>query len=170
MTEFAAVLATLLIQDNVISGSGRDGIHMYFDKSRVFSTETNSARTSRVDVLSNDIVDNGEDGINIHNSFQSDLFTNINNNLLTGNGVYSEVFSVTTIDNGNFMNVVGDGIEIITGFFSNTYMTANNNRIKENNGRGVNILSVESGYFASEWDSNIIASNTREGFYLVNAR
>ncbi len=164
-------LATLTIQSNVITENGRDGIHMYFDKSRVFSTETNSARTSRVDVLNNDITNNGDDGVDVNNSLVSDLFMNLNDNLISGNGVYSGVFSVTTIDGGanNNLTIVGDGVQITTAGGSNTFLTANNNRITANNGRGVNILTAVSGYLDANWDSNSILGNTREGFYLVNA-
>ncbi|MBX3441342.1 MAG: hypothetical protein KF774_02960 [Planctomyces sp.] len=160
--------ASLLIQNNLITLNGRDGIHMYFDKSRIVSTVTNSARSSIVDVLNNDITNNGEDGLSVHNVLASDLFLTFNENLVTGNGVYSEVFSIQ-LAGGNAMNVVGDGVEIVTAGGSQTFLTANNNRIKENNGRGVNLLTAVSGYLDAEFDSNNISSNVREGFYLVNA-
>jgi len=161
-------LATLVIQNNLITENGRDGIHMYFDKSRVVSTDTNSARTSRVDVLNNDITKNGDDGLNIHNVLVSDLFINFNNNLVSENGVYSGVYSVQ-LGGGNELDIIGDGVEINTAGGSNTFMTANQNRITQNNGRGVNIFTGESGYLDAEWDGNNISQNTREGFYVLNA-
>jgi hypothetical protein len=142
---------------------------MYLDKSRVLAPNAGFSRTSRVDVLGNDITNNGEDGVSVNNAFASDLFLDLNNNLITGNGVYSGVYSVA-MAGGTRMNVIGDGVEILTAGGSDTFLTANNNRIKENVGRGVNIVTGESGYLNASWDGNNISSNGHEGFYLVNSQ
>lgn len=177
-------LPLLLIQNNIISNNAEDGVHMYFDKDStpllgvladgVYSVAANEVRTSRVDVLNNDIRLNGDDGLNIHNPFTSLAIINFNDNLVMQNGLYSRVNSVNQAG-GNTVDIVGDGIEIITANFATLTFSANRNRIDENNGRGVNILTggneidAATAYAILSFDRNSIQANKQEGFYMVNA-
>lgn len=163
-------LPVLTVRNNVISGNGEDGLHIFTDKQDVFSVAAQEPRTSRVNVESNDIVGNGEDGISIHNASggSATLRGNFDNNLITENGLYSGVFSVT-LAGGNQLAFIGDGVEIFTSASARSILSFDQNRIKDNNGRGVNILTSDSGYLTGVFDRNIIGSNAREGFYLLNA-
>ena len=164
-------LPTLSLLDNVIAGNAEDGLHIYLDKNQIFSVQANETRTSRFDILRNDIVDNGEDGFNLHTPLSSASEINFNDNLVARNGVFSELFSVTQVSQ-NVNSVVfsiGDGIEIFNSGSSTNIINAARNRIIENDGRGVNILNSFSGYLIADFEDNNISSNEREGFYLVNA-
>ncbi|MCA8997330.1 MAG: hypothetical protein KDA80_10090, partial [Planctomycetaceae bacterium] len=182
-------LPTVDILDNLIANNAEDGIHIYLDKDStplfgvladgVFSVSAEEVRTSRINILNNDIVRNGDDGLNIHNPFTALALIDFNDNLVAENGVYSELDfasqSHATAGAINPVNITGDGIEIITANFATLNFNANRNRIIDNNGRGVNILTagndIDPGtaYAILNFEDNAILSNTHEGFYLVNA-
>ena len=159
----------LNIADNYIAGNAEDGVHVYLDKQQIFSTAAGENRTTRINITGNDIVDNGEDGINVHNPTVSFAIVNADNNLITGNGQYSGQRSVTTDGGNQTMNIIGDGIEVVTSNIATTVFSASNNRIKENDGRGVNVLSNFGGFATFSFLDNNISSNSREGFYVHNS-
>ncbi|MEW4488270.1 right-handed parallel beta-helix repeat-containing protein [Thalassoglobus sp. JC818] len=161
-------LPLLTVQDNVIAGNAEDGLHIYLDKDQTFAVQAQENRTTRINILRNDIVDNGEDGLNVNTPLASNSIINVDENLIARNGVFSGVFTVDQAG-GNTVAIIGDGIEIFNaGGVTNT-ITVTNNRVLQNNGRGVNILNSEVGYLVADFDRNNISSNEREGFYMVNA-
>lgn len=168
-------LPILSILDNIINDNAEDGLHVYVDKLRVPVVVAGEQRTSRLSILRNDISGNGEDGLNIHNPTVARLLVDVRNNLITENGLYSELFQIQQAGDNvdgrrNVVNVIGDGIEIVTGGVGETIMRAHDNRIKDNNGRGVNIFTGSSAsHLLADFEDNMISSNEREGFYLVNA-
>ncbi|QDT57064.1 hypothetical protein Pan44_51290 [Caulifigura coniformis] len=164
-------LPILSILNNRIAGNAEDGIHVYLDKSPVPSTVAGEPRTTRISILGNDIVSNGEDGFNVQNTQGSSAIARIefNNNLVSQNGLYSGLFQIQQAGTSNAVNIIGDGVEIVTAAGAQTILEANNNRIINNNGRGVNILTAEGSHLETFWDGNNISGNSREGFYVVNA-
>lgn len=168
------------IYKNLIEGNAEDGIHLYLDKDStpifgdIFTVAGEEVRQTRVEIISNDIRSNGDDGLDIHNALSAQLTMQFTDNLVDSNGLYSGVDTVNQAG-GNTVNVIGDGIQITTANYATTLFTAERNRIVDNFGRGVNILTMGNqvdpaiAYAVLNFDRNSILSNGREGFYLINA-
>ncbi|MBI3863685.1 MAG: right-handed parallel beta-helix repeat-containing protein, partial [Planctomycetia bacterium] len=128
---------------NIISNNGSHGIFV--------------TAPSRADYGFNTIDSNAAGGIYLH-SLPNNNFL-IHNNVVTNNGTFS-----AAADGGDGIQIVNN--YLFTGFTSSVTMTSNT--IRDNAGRGVNILNQGNGILTADLQSNLIISNRMEGVYVVN--
>lgn len=83
----------------------------------------------------------------------------IDTNVITNNGTFS-----ATADGGDGIQVVNNGL---TNFFDSVTIT--NNTIRDNAGRGINVLNKGPfGQLTVDVENNVIQGNDLEGVYVVN--
>ena len=112
---------------------------------------------SRSDIGFNTIDSNAAGGIYLQ-SLPNNSFV-IHNNVITRNGTFS-----AAADGGDGIQVINN--YVFLGFTSS--VTMNNNTIRDNAGRGVNIWNQGNGVLTAVLDTNIIQNNRLEGVYIVN--
>jgi hypothetical protein len=164
---------------NTITFNGLDGINLAGATGSVATPlEIGSTATpSDGNIISN----NGAHGIFVTAPSHSDIGFNTIDSNATG-GIYLHALPVNTFvihdnvitNNGTFSAATdgGDGIQIVNGGNFGGIFTASdtisNNTIRDNAGRGVNILNQNGGLLTVDLESNIISNNRFEGIYVVN--
>lgn len=162
-------------QRNVISNNTLDGIE-------INGATNNLLVGSFINQPDGNLInDNGNDGIEINGSGSISIARNeIARNLAGGidiNAATSNLITITQnyIHNNLNTNGDGDGIEILSAGPGFVAVTANLNTIRDNSGRGVDILNRASGAGSAvagqafiTLDQNVIAGNRLEGIYVIN--
>ncbi|MBS0266057.1 MAG: right-handed parallel beta-helix repeat-containing protein [Planctomycetes bacterium] len=115
-----------------------------------------------VDMAYNTIDTNGTGGIYL-NALVTALFT-IDHNVITNNGNFN---AAAGVDGGDGIQVVNQGNSGTIGI-PNYNVVITSNTIRNNAGRGINILNQVFGQTSVNIDTNLIANNKLEGIYVVN--